>query len=292
MSKPPIPRLTDAPALAAHRARARMGIAGFLHEEAMVEIKERLAEVNRRFTNPAIVTPFPWLWSGLLDGARVVPPDDPLALEPGAHDLVIHAMALHWCDDPVGQIVQCRRALAPDGLFLGVAFGGETLRELRGVLAEAETATMGGISPRVAPMAEIRDMGGLLQRAGLALPVADSLRRRVTYRDAIALMHDLRAMGETNALADRHRVSVPRSLFAQAAAIYAARHPAVPHPAGENRIQATFELVFLAGWAPHDSQQRPLRPGSAQASLADALDRSGFDATDKPVHDRTREQGR
>jgi SAM-dependent methyltransferase len=262
------------------RARARLTEAGFLHDEARTEIEERLIDVNRRFTSPALVTPFPDHWIDLVPGARVVAPDDMLDLEQGAHDLVVHAMALHWADDPVGQIVQCRRALRPDGLFLSVAFGGETLTELRQSLAQAETETLGGLSPRVAPMAEIRDMGALLQRAGLALPVADRLPKRVTYRDAFALMADLRAMGETNALADRHRAPVPRELFLRMAAIYAARFPAQDDP---TRIHATFEMIFLSGWAPHASQPKPLRPGAAKTRLADALGTKEFDETAQPV---------
>jgi SAM-dependent methyltransferase len=204
----PQPRLVDAPRLAKGRARARLDRAGFLHDEAKFELQERLIDVNRRFTAPAIVTPFPEIWADVVPGAKPVLPTDTLDLTPGDHDLVIHAMALHWADDPVGQIVQCRRALKPDGLFLGAAFGGETLTELRAVLADAEAQTLGGLSPRVAPMAEIRDMGGLLGRAGLALPVADRLPKTVTYANAFALMADLRDMGETNALADRHKVGV------------------------------------------------------------------------------------
>lgn len=273
-------RLVDPTRLGRARARARLSDAGFLHDEARAELQERLIDVNRRFTAPALVTPFPDAWADLTPGARVVAPDDVLDLHAGAHDLVVHAMALHWADDPVGQIVQCRRALRPDGLFLSVAFGGETLTELRQALAQAETEVMGGLSPRVAPMAEIRDMGALLQRAGLALPVADRLPRTVTYDTAFALMADLRAMGETNALIDRHRAPATRGLFLRMAEIYAARFPAKDDP---SRIRATFELIFLSGWAPHDSQQKPLRPGSAKARLADALGTSEFDETARPV---------
>ena len=277
---PTRPRLVDGPRLERARARARLDVAGFLHDEAMAELQERLIDVNRTFTAPAVVTPFPQVWAGFLPGARLVAPEDTLDLEPGAHDLMVHAMALHWADDPVGQIVQCRRALQPDGLFLSVAFGGETLTELRQALALAETEVMGGLSPRVAPMAEIRDMGALLQRAGLALPVADRLPKTVTYADAFALMADLRAMGETNALADRHRKPVSRTLFARMAGIYGARFAA----AGDaTRIRATFELIFLSGWAPHESQQKPLRPGTAKARLAAALGTSEFDETAQPV---------
>lgn len=258
------PILTDRTALEAHRARAT-DAAWFLHEEALDEVQERLKDVNRTFTAPAIVTGHPQVWGDVIPGAKVVPDTSVLDLTPAAHDLVIHAMALHWADDPVGQLIQCRRALAPDGLFLGVAFGGQTLHELRAVLAQAETAVMGGLSPRVAPMADIRDMGALLQRAGLALPVADSLPRRVRYTTMFRLMADLRAMGETNALAARHRRFAPKHLFAEAARIYQ------EHFADADGIGATYELLFLSGWAPAETQQKPLRPGSATTRLADVL---------------------
>lgn len=265
MSAPP--RLTDRPALLRNRDRAlRRGPALFLHELALAEIEQRLAEVNRRFTAPAIVTGFPGAWAGLLPGARVVPDDDLLALAPGAHDLVIHALALHWANDPVGQLVQCRRALRPDGLFLAVLFGGQTLAELRAALAESEVALTGGLSPRVLPMGEIRDLGGLLQRAGFALPVADATTSVVQYRDALHLMADLRAMGEASALAARPRRIAPRALFAEAARRYAAAFPAEG-----GRIRAGFEMIFLTGWAPDESQPKPLRPGSAARRLAEAL---------------------
>lgn len=280
-SPDPRPRLVDAAALQRHRARARLGHAGFLHDEAQIELQERLIDVNRRFTKPAVVSAFPEYWARFLPDATHITADEVLDLAPGAHDLVVHAMALHWSEDPVGQIVQCRRALMPDGLFLAAAFGGETLSELRRALSEAEIAVMGGLSPRVAPMAEVRDMGGLLQRAGLALPVADRLKKTVTYRDVFALMRDLRAMGETNALAARHRKPAPRALFAALAAGYPA---SASDPA---RIDATFELIFLAGWAPHETQQKPMRPGSANTRLADALGTTEFDPSLRPALDRT-----
>ena len=256
--------LTDRAALAAHRARATPD-ALFLHRLATDAVEERLSEVNRAFTAPAVVTGFPDAWAAVAPGARLVSDEPTLDLEPGAHDLVIHALALHWADDPVGQLIQCRRALRPDGLFLGVAFGGESLAELRAALAEAEASLTGGLSPRVAPMAEIRDLGALLQRAGFALPVADNDRRTVTYPSALHLMRDLRAMGETNALAARHRRTPPRALFAEAARLYDAAHGA------DGRVPATVEMIHLAGWAPHESQPQPLRPGSAAARLAEAL---------------------
>lgn len=256
--------LTDLTALA--RMRARAGGADFLHQAAADEVSERLKEVNRAFTDPLIVTGFPQIWGPVLPSAPVIADTDRLEAAPGAHDLVLHAMSLHWAQDPVGQLVQMRRALRPDGLALACLFGGETLTELRDVLTRAEAEVTGGLSPRIAPMAEIRDLGGLLQRAGLSLPVADTLRLTVTYGDAWALMRDLRAMGEANALSARPRLPTRRQIFERAAELYATDH-GLP----DGRIPATFELIFLTGWAPDASQQQPLKPGSAQVKLADAL---------------------
>jgi SAM-dependent methyltransferase len=258
--------LIDRLALARHRARASRAPALFLHEAVADDLQERLIEVNRSFTRPAVVTPFPALWQGRMPTARIVADDDLLALDAGAHDLVIHALCLHWSNDPVGQLVQCRRALVSDGLFLGALFGGRTLAELRACLAEAEAEVTGGLSPRVLPMGEIRDLGGLLPRAGLALPVADSAETTVTYDSALRLMADLRAMGETNALSGRLRRPTRAAVMARAVARYAEAFPA---PGG--RIRATFEVITLTGWTPHDSQPKPLRPGSAAHRLADAL---------------------
>ena len=252
------PRLTDRTALLRNRARALRDPALFLHETAAEELQDRLAMVNRIFTKPAIVTGFPDFWSSTLPGATVVADDEVLALDPGAHDLVVHAMSLHWANDPVGQIIQCRRALKPDGFFLAAMFGGQTLAQLRSALAEAEVEQTGGLSPRVLPMAEIRDLGGLLQRAGLALPVADNLALTVSYRSAFHLMRDLRAMGEANALENRLRRTSRPSVLRRAAEIYQSHH-------------ATFDLIFLTGWAPDPGQPQPLRPGSATTRLADAL---------------------
>lgn len=271
------PVLTDRDQLARQRARAARAPAWFLHEAALAEVQERLQEVNRSFTAPALVTGAPDVWGPAFPTARLVGDGAVLALEPQAHDLVIHALCLHWADDPVGQIVQCRRALRSDGLFLAVLFGGRTLHELRAALAEAEARVSGGLSPRVAPMAEIRDLGGLLQRAGLALPVADASQQVVSYASPLALMRDLRAMGEGNALAARPRRPAPRALFAEAAQVYAG---AFGTPDG--RIPATFETIFLTGWAPDASQQKPLRPGSAAARLADALGTDEKSAGEKP----------
>ncbi len=261
------PKLTDRAALEAHRARAaRIGMADFLHRALAEEIEERLALITRQFSTPAVVSGFPDLWQILRPGAKHVPDTETLDLEAGAHDLVIHALALHWADDPVGQLIQCRRALRPDGLMICATFGGETLADLRRALAQAEAELAGGLSPRVAPMGEVRDLGGLLQRAGFALPVADKMPYDVSYADAFRLWADLRAMGETNALADRHRAPPKRATFLRAAELYAA---AAGREGG--RVGATFEIVTLTGWAPDESQPKPLRPGSATHRLADAL---------------------
>ncbi|SHJ01325.1 methyltransferase domain-containing protein [Wenxinia saemankumensis] len=267
MSDPAAPTpLIDRPALARRRARAARAPELFLQDHVAEGLLDRLAEVNRSFTAPAVVTAWPQVWEGRLPGARIVPDDEVLELEPGAHDLVLHALALHWANDPVGQIIQCRRALRPDGLFLGAAFGGQTLAELRAALGQAEIAVTGGLSPRIAPMGEVRDVGALLQRAGLALPVADVETTRVTYADPFALMRDLRAMGESNALTARLRRPTRRAVMMEAARLYA---QAYGQPDG--RVAATFETIHLAGWAPDESQPQPLRPGSAAQRLADAL---------------------
>jgi SAM-dependent methyltransferase len=269
---PSPPPLFDTDLLARRRARAgRIGRADFLQAAVAGEVAERLSEVNRGFRAPAVVGPAAALWAGTLaeagiPGARAVAEAEVLPLEAGAHDLVVHALALHWANDPVGQLVQARLALKPDGLFIGALFGGETLGELRAALAEAEVETLGGLSPRVAPMAEIRDLGGLLQRAGFAMPVADSRRWEVSYPTPLALMRDLRAMGETNVMHDRLRRPTPRATLARAAAIYAERNGAA-----DGRVVASFEVIFLTGWAPAPGQPQPLRPGSAKARLLDAL---------------------
>ncbi|MCB2129116.1 MAG: methyltransferase domain-containing protein [Rhodobacteraceae bacterium] len=261
------PSLCDRSALLRNRARAkRQGADYFLHEMAAGEIEERLSEVNKSFTSAAVVTGFPEPWHALLPEAKFVSDSDVLDLEAGAHDLIIHALALHWANDPVGQMVQCRRALKPDGLFIAIMFGGQTLAELRAALAAAESRISGGLSARVLPMGEIRELGALLQRAGFALPVADTVTQKASYATLFHLVADLRAMGEGNALARRSRRIAPRTLFPEAAAIYAAEYPAP-----DGRIVATFDMIHLTGWAPDPSQQQPLRPGSAAQRLADAL---------------------
>lgn len=260
------PSLTDRAALARNRARAARAPDLFLHEAVVDEVEERLEEVNRRFTAPAVIGDWAGLWRDRLPEARHVEEGDVLALEPGAHDLVIHHLSLHWADDPIGQLVQCRHALRPDGLMIATLFGGQTLHELRTCLAEAEVSVTGGLSPRVLPMGEIRDLGGLLQRSGFALPVADGTTLTARYESPLHLVRDLRAMGEGNALADRLRHMTRKAVLMQAFGLYSSRFSG-----DDGRVSATFEIVTLTGWAPDDSQQKPLRPGSAKARLADAL---------------------
>lgn len=260
------PGLTDRQALIRNRQRALKAPELFLHETALDEAQDRLSLVNRTFTDVAIITPFPQVWAAFFPYAKIIPDDEVLALEEQSHDLVIHALALHWADDPVGQLIQCRRALRPDGLFLGLTFGGQTLHELRASLGQAEVEVTGGMSPRVAPMGEIRDLGGLLQRAGFNLPVADAIPLNTSYQSPLHLMHELRAMGENNALATRLRHPSQRNVLLRAMQIY---HESFGTDDG--RIPATFEIITLTAWSPDDSQPKPLRPGSATQRLADAL---------------------
>ncbi|MFX0542363.1 methyltransferase domain-containing protein [Roseovarius sp. S4756] len=268
--------LTDRAALSRQRARAETrGAAMFLHDAAIAEVQDRLEMVNKSFTAPAIVTGWPGAWRDAVEGATIVPDDETLALEEGAHDLVIHAMSLHWANDPVGQLIQSRRALRPDGLFLGIMPGGTTLHQLRASLAQAEAEVSGGLSPRVLPTGEVRELGGLLQRAGMTLPVVDSVPLTASYASLTALMHDLRAMGEVNAMQARPRHFARRALFDRAAQIYAESFGTE-----DGRIAATYDLICLTGWSPDASQPQPLRPGSAKTRLADAL---GTDET--PLRD-------
>ncbi|PXW71953.1 methyltransferase family protein [Loktanella sp. PT4BL] len=260
-----MPQITDRAALMRNRARA-LPEALFLQEHAADELQERLIEVNRTFTSVAIVTGFLDFWGARYPDATIVPDDDTLDLKPQAHDLILHTMCLHWANDPVGQLVQARHALKPDGLLLCTFLGGQTLHELRMSLAEAEVAITGGLSPRIAPMGEIRDLGGLLQRAGFALPVADGTPLTASYVNAFHLMHDLRKMGENNALTGRIKHPTRRNVLTEAACIYADNFRNT-----ENRVDATFEFITLTGWAPAESQPQPLRPGSAKTRLADAL---------------------
>ena len=258
--------LTDRLALIRNRTRVVDNSALFLHELAANEIKDRLTLVNRAFTAPAIVSGFPKFWSDVLPTAAHTEDNDALCLGDTKHDLVVHAMSLHWANDPVGQLIQLRRSLRPDGLLLGIFFGGRSLHELRSALAQAEADLCDGLSPRVAPMGEIRDLGALLQRAGFALPVADVVPVTTSYETPYHLMKDLRAMGEGNAMTARIRHFSRRDVFDRAVEIY--KHH---HTDETGRVSATFELVFLTGWAPAQGQPEALRPGSASKRLADVL---------------------
>jgi SAM-dependent methyltransferase len=262
------------------------GPADFLLARATDEIVDRLAAVKRRFAAIAdIGTPLPQLAAQLAIGEGTVARLAPLAAVLGppsllrsigdeellpfkaqSFDLAVSALALQNVNDLPGALAQIRRILRPDGLFLGCLLGGRSFEELRGALGAAEAEVAGGTSPRVAPFADVRDMGGLLQRAGFALPVTDVEPLTVRYANLFALLADLRAMGATNALVERLRRPARRQLFLRAAEIYAR-----DNSDADGRIRATFELIFLSGWAPHESQQQPLRPGSAQMRLAEAL---------------------
>src|SRR5947209_16243296 len=196
----------------------------------------------------------------------IVADEEALPFGSESFDLIVSGLSLQWANDLPGALVQIRRALAPDGLFLAALVGGQSLTELRTALTAAEAELTGGASPRVAPFADVRDLGALLQRVGFALPVTDVEPTIVRYASMFALMGDLRAMGATNALCERSRVPLRRAILLRAAETYADRFADA-----DGRIRATFEIVWLSGWAPHESQQKPLAPGSARVRLADAL---------------------
>ncbi|MEJ6708559.1 MAG: methyltransferase domain-containing protein [Amylibacter sp.] len=260
------PALFDPNALNAHRSRVAGDDALFLHKFAASEVSERLKDVNRTFTDTAFVGWQGRLWAKKIGiFPRFIPDADVLDLQPESCDLIVHCMGLHWANDPVGQLIQMRRALRPDGLMIAVMFAGETLNELRQSLTQAEAEVVGGISPRVAPMAELRGLGALLQRASFGLPVADIEPVRVAYETPWHLMRELRAMGEGNALTDRAKSFARRQIFVRMAEIYTRDY------CDDGRMMATFELAFLTGWAPSETQQKPLRPGSATTRLADFL---------------------
>jgi SAM-dependent methyltransferase len=293
----------DRRALRARRGRraARAGGGGdqtFLFDEIAERLLDRLDDVNRAFPRAldlgarhgsvaralggrgrvetlvtadlAAAAPEPSL------RPAVVTEPDLLPFAPGSFDLVLSNLAMHWVNDLPGALLQLRHILRPDGLLLAAMFGGETLTELRQALLAAEIAEENGGSPRVSPFAELRDAAGLLQRAGFTMPVADADTLTVTYPDALALMRDLRGMGEANALVERRRSFTRRATLARAAAEYHERFAEL-----DGRIRATFQVIYLTGWAPHPEQPKPLRPGSAAARLADALGAAEQPAGDK-----------
>ncbi|HYE01505.1 MAG TPA: methyltransferase domain-containing protein [Alphaproteobacteria bacterium] len=276
-----------------HRDRAAPGLAahGFLFDEVAERLAERLDDIRRGFARildlgchdgaaaralagrpgvellvQADLSPAMAARAAANGRPAVAADEELLPFAPASFDLVTSCLSLHWVNDLPGALIQIRRVLRPDGFFLGAILGGDTLFELRRALQETEMALSGGLSPRISPMAEVRDVGGLLQRAGFALPVVDSDTLTVTYPDAFRLMAELRGMGEANAVLERHRRPAGRALMVEAARRYQAMF-AGP----DGRIPATFQVLYLAGWAPHESQQKPLRPGSAKTRLADAL---------------------
>jgi SAM-dependent methyltransferase len=269
------PILFDRALLRARQNRARRGGAvTFLLDRVAGDMAERLQAVLRMFRNAADVgSAGDQVRAALADRvdhlARVDLPDlesEPLAMQPESLDLAVSALALQFVNDLPGVLTQIRRALKPDGLLLAAMLGGDTLTELRQSFAAAEAEIEGGVSPRVAPFADLRDVGALLQRAGFALPVTDVDRLVVRYDSAFALMADLRRMGATNVLVERRRTPTRRATLLRMAQRYGERF-ADP----DGRIRATFDVIWLSGWAPHESQQQPLKPGSAKASLAEAV---------------------
>jgi SAM-dependent methyltransferase len=269
------PILFDRALLRARQNRARRGEpVTFLFDRVAEDMEERLAAVTRGFSDTAeIWTPGELLRKQAADRFKSITRIDPdetetLRLAPESLDLAVSALAFQFVNDLPGVLAQIRRALRPDGLLLAAMIGGDTLTELRQSFAAAEAECEGGVSPRVAPFADLRDIGGLLQRAGLALPVTDVDRVVVRYDSAFALMADLRRMGAANMLIERRRAPTRRGTMLRMAQIYAERF-ADP----DGRIRATFDIIWLSGWAPHDSQPKPLRPGSAKASLEAAVKR-------------------
>jgi SAM-dependent methyltransferase len=285
-----LPNIFDSELLARRRNRvaARASAHDFLLRRVAEDLAERLAIVRREFplaadigTHHGVVAraigalqhvgqvisydPAPRLLAQAPE-PRVQGPLEVLPFAPGSLDLAVSGLSLQLVDDLPGVLVQIRRALKPDGLLLAALLGGRTLLELREAWLAAEDEVSGGASPRVAPFADVRDLGGLLQRAGFALPVADSDTVTVTYATPLDLMREVKAMGASNMLAARRRVPVTRRLLLRAAEIYAQRFGLA-----DGRVPATFEILTLTAWVPHESQQKPLAPGSAKARLADAL---------------------
>jgi SAM-dependent methyltransferase len=277
------PLVFDRALLRRRLARARsLGFETFLLDRIAADLSERLAAVLRQFDLAVdLGTPTGAVRDALADNTvgtliaaaplaqappAVVADEEALPFREGSLDLIVSALALQFVNDLPGALVQIRRALKPDGLFLAAMLGGDTLTELRQSFAAAEAEIEGGVSPHVAPFADVREMGALLQRAGLALPVTDVERLTVRYSSPFRLMGELRRMGATNALSERRRTPLRRATLRRMAEIYTRRFAD-----RDGKIRATFEIIWLSGWAPHESQQKPLRPGSAKARLADAL---------------------
>ncbi len=271
------PLLFDRALLRARQSRASaLGAATFLLDRVAEDMAERLHAVLREFGSAVdIGTPGEQLRDALAGRVAELTPialpdleSEPLALAPDTLDLAVSALALQFVNDLPGVLAQIRRALKPDGLLLAAMIGGDTLTELRQSFAAAEAECEGGVSPRVAPSADLREIGALLQRVGFALPVTDVDRVVVRYDNAFALMADLRRMGATNILVERRRTPTRRATLLRMAQIYGERFADF-----DGRVRATFDIIWLSGWAPHASQQQPLKPGSAKASLAEAVKR-------------------
>jgi len=281
------PAIFDRQLLRRRLARARaLGPATFLIDRVAEELGERLSVVLRQFARAAdLGTPSDAVARVLAESGKVgtvvsagsvAADEEALPFAEGSLDLVVSALSLQFVNDLPGTLIQIRRALKPDGLFLAALVGGDSLNELRQAFAQAESEVEGGASPRVAPFADLRDLGALLQRAGFALPVVDSDKLTVRYRSAVALMHDLRRMGATNILSERRRAPLRRATLERLGEIYAQRFADA-----DGRLRATFEIVWLSGWAPHASQQKPLKRGSAAQRLADALGSREISAGEK-----------
>jgi SAM-dependent methyltransferase len=282
------PTIFDRKLLRARQQRARaLGAETFLIDRVADELGERLSVVLRRFDRAVdLGTPTDAVRRVLAAGGKVATivaadsvtiDEEALPFADGTLDLVVSALSLQLVNDLPGTLIQIRRALKADGLLLAALIGGDSLIELREAFAEAESQIEGGVSPRVAPFADVRELGALLQRAGLALPVVDSDRLTVRYATVFALMRDLRRMGATNMLNERRRTPLRRATLQRMTEIYAQRFAD-----SDGRLRASFEIVWLSGWAPHDSQQKPLKPGSAAQRLADALGAKEISAGEKP----------
>lgn len=279
------PTIFDRGLLRLRQQRARaLGPATFLLDRVASELGERLAVVLRRFDRAAdLGTLTDAVRRVLVESGKVgtmadvIIDEEALPFADGSLDLVVSALSLQFVNDLPGTLVQIRRALKPDGLFMAASVGGDTLTELREAFAQAESEIEGGASPRVAPFADLREWGALLQRAGFALPVADVDRLTVRYNSVVDLMQDLRRMGATNILTERRRRPLRRATLQRLTEIYARRF-ADP----DGRLRATFEIIWLSGWAPHESQQKPLKPGAAAHRLADALGTREIPAGEKP----------
>ena len=288
------PRLFDAALRSARRTRAeRAGVRDdVLMPRVAEEMAERLQAVLRNFPlavdlsdrGPEIASALKTVprvgtvvCAGASSGSDVVFTNETLPFGPASLDLAVSALALHWAEDLPGLLIQIRRALKPDGLFLAAVAGGDTLIELREAFSIAELETTGGITPRVIPFADIRDFGGLLQRAGFALPVVDSDRITIRYSSLSRLFADLRALGAANPMLARSRTPLRRKTLARLEQVYREKFS---DPDG--KLRATVEIVWMSGWVPHESQQKPLRPGSARARLADALGTTEIPSGVKP----------